>query len=105
MWQKKEPSSVNYLQDKLGDDFAETMLQQGKSSIPDDVDFARPSSLSRTSSKSSSRSSSPKSRTGSPERLRRGPSFGRKTRGGKKTKKQKKCKKEKKQKEDKLKLL
>lgn len=95
--QKKQPSvAVNLIKEALGNDYAVSMRQPGKSSIPNDLDFARPSSLSRTSSKSSSRSSSPKSRAGSPGRLRRDPSFRRKTTAGKKTKKAKKTKKVKK---------
>ena len=93
---KKQPLSeaVNYLQDDLGDNFAETMLQQGRSSIPDELEIGhrRPSS---------SRSSSPKSRSGSPETLTRGPSFGSKTKAGKKTKKAKKTKKMQKRKKQK----
>lgn len=85
---KKEPSSVavNYIQQQLGDNFAETMLQQGRSSIPDELELAKPSSPSFSRSSSRSRSASPGT-------LRRGSKF---TKGGKKTKKAKKTKKVKK---------
>ena len=92
---KKESESlaINFLDRELGESYGESMLQQGIASIPDELEFARPSTVSR--------SSSPKSEKVSPGTLTRTKSFEknkerRRIIGGKKTKKAKKTKKVKK---------
>tara|TARA_Y100000816_G_scaffold176822_1_gene127544 strand:+ start:1618 stop:2265 length:648 start_codon:yes stop_codon:yes gene_type:complete len=89
--QKPESVSGNYFPQVFGHDYAQRMPQIDISSIVDQPNFAGPSSLSRTSS----RSSSLKPRSSSPKRLTRALSFPLR-KGGKKQKKAKKTKKQKK---------
>ena len=89
----KLPMTFNLAKQLYGDNYANNMIQQGRASQVDPLEFYKPTSSSSLSRSSSPSPSSPKSRRGSPETLRKGPSFGSKTTAGKKTKKAKKTKK------------